>query len=580
MRLPYRLLGPPQYDTVEKNISARLLNGLLITGWITSIVMFVAFIFFPTNRAYNLSLISLVGGVTFSQWILLRQGFLRIAGWAYILMLWAVTTGSALRFGGLHSTYPSMFLVVLVLTSILFGPRPTLLLLIVNILTISAFWAFGPTYDEAYLMKNPENMSVVRYTVYTMTYILVTVVIFYTERTITTTLSTLREQNAALESQIAERERVQTQLSQSEARFRSMFDNAPLAIMMMEMDRSLRAANPRASQMFDITPQGSPLTFRSHRLHPEDDTKHGQLFQALAEGEVTTVQTESRLYQPDIDDIIWVRVTFSRVEESQDEAPYVLTIIEDISEARLATQQRLDLQLERERLAFLQDFVGKMTHDLKTPLSIIKTSTYLLRRKFTDAVVHTFSDRIDQQVVQQMEMIENILTVAQLDHLPELNRQPIDLNILLRNVVETQRPEIIRQNHTLKLDLDPGLPACLLDEDQLSRALTNLVNNAVKYTAANGAVTVRSQQIDNAHLQIIVADTGIGIPPEALPQIFERFYRAEATRQSHHGTGLGLAIVKEIVERHGGTIEVESKPGSGTTFTVVLPTNATLVPTV
>lgn len=567
-------LAPPTFTTLDQTIAARLLNRLLVVAWFLYVVMFVVFLFFPTNRGYNLGIIGLVGALNFGQWLILRRGGLRVAGGSYLLMLWVLAVWSALRFGGLHTVYPVLFLVVVVLASTLFGPRVTWIITSLNLATLGVLWAFGPTYTEALTRQDPENMGIARWTVYTTALILIAAIVTATQRAITTTLATLRARNTALEAEIAERERIQAQLRQSEARLQSMFDNAPFAIMMMNMDRTLRAANPRARQMFDITPPGTPPAFRTHRLHPDDDPKHQQLFHALAAGDATTVQTESRLLIPGQDALTWVRVTLSRVEANDTEGPYVLAILEDISEARLAAQQRLELQLERERLAFLQDFVGKMTHDLKTPLSVIKTSTYLLRRKSTDTLTQTYTDRIDQQVATQMEMIENILAVARLDHLPELNRQPTDLNTLLRNVVDTQRLEVMRQGHTLDLDLAPGLPPCLLDADEFARALTNLLSNAVKYTPAGGNVTLRTLQASPTQIRLCVVDNGIGIPPEALPHIFDRFYRADSARQAYHGTGLGLAIVREIIERHDGTVTVESQLHTGTTFIVHLPVHS------
>src|SRR5262249_39282958 len=125
---------------------------------------------------------------------------------------------------------------------------------------------------------------------------------------------------------------------------------------------------------------------------------------------------------------------------------------------------------------------------------------------------------------------------------------------------------------TLQLKLDTTIPAVLADEKELYRALLNLVENAVNYTQPGGSVTV-STTADGSRVIAHVSDTGIGIPPEELLHIFERFYRAEEARQIHReGTGLGLAMVKRIVEIHHGTIEVESRHGEGTTFNVYFPT--------
>jgi signal transduction histidine kinase len=146
----------------------------------------------------------------------------------------------------------------------------------------------------------------------------------------------------------------------------------------------------------------------------------------------------------------------------------------------------------------------------------------------------------------------------------------VDLNLLAEQVVTAHLP--LAEANGLKLLFEPDRRAVLVqgEQNQIARMITNLVSNAIRYTR-NGHVGVRLQR-SNGYACLLVEDSGIGIEPQDLPHLFERFYRGKNVRQTEtHGTGLGLAIVKEIVDLHEGRIEVESVPGSGAKFRVWLP---------
>ena len=134
----------------------------------------------------------------------------------------------------------------------------------------------------------------------------------------------------------------------------------------------------------------------------------------------------------------------------------------------------------------------------------------------------------------------------------------------------TMQPQAAKSDVELTLDLETDLPPIVCDRDRIIQALTNLISNAVKFTPPGGRIVISAHRRAE-HLVLQVSDTGLGIPKEDLPKIFDRFYRVQRPGQEIKGTGLGLAIVSRIVVAHGGRIEVESEPGQGTTFTVLLP---------
>jgi PAS domain S-box-containing protein len=240
----------------------------------------------------------------------------------------------------------------------------------------------------------------------------------------------------------------------------------------------------------------------------------------------------------------------------------------DITAIKELELRQRELELAREREAFLRDFLSTMSHDLQTPLSVMRTNLYLLQKnpeKNPERV-----EKIDKQIDKLSSMIADILTVARLEHLPDLERHPNSIANLLDNSINPLRDEAKAKN--IQLEITVPFPAATIEADatEFQRALSNLISNAIKYTPQGGKVIIASRQ-DKDRLLIEIADSGIGIDAEDLPHIFERFYRAKNAQRFEKGTGLGLAIVHRIVELHSGKISASSRIGEGSRFVISLP---------
>lgn len=233
-----------------------------------------------------------------------------------------------------------------------------------------------------------------------------------------------------------------------------------------------------------------------------------------------------------------------------------------------------DVTREQEIDRLKTDFVGSVSHELRTPLTSIKGFTKALRQdgSMSEAMRNQFLDIIDQETLRLEALIEDLLEISRLESGRfQLERHPVDVGGLIEATCETLEPTIEGSALNLKLDIASPLPAPIGDRTALHRVLINIIGNAVKFTPAGGSISVGAAAEGGGHLTITVADTGIGIPQTDLPHIFERFYRVHRPGTEIAGTGLGLAIVHEIVQRHGGTVGIESELGQGTKVTVKLP---------
>ncbi|GEM_PF-2199155 len=246
---------------------------------------------------------------------------------------------------------------------------------------------------------------------------------------------------------------------------------------------------------------------------------------------------------------------------------YVGQNIGSIIESKQAEQEHLDLELQLQKNEFLQEFIGHMTHDIKTPLSVIKNSTYLLKNVRDTSRQSEYIERIDYQLERLDRIVEDILTISRLDHVDQSSYITINLKGLIEHIANQLYPKVQRSKIDLQLELADNLPIFMGNESDLTRAFLNLVENAIHYSDKGGQVMVRAY-VDNDEIVCQIEDTGIGIAPDDLPYIFDRFYRADNARDFERGTGLGLAIVKRVFELHHGDIEVSSALDDGTTFTV------------
>jgi len=259
-----------------------------------------------------------------------------------------------------------------------------------------------------------------------------------------------------------------------------------------------------------------------------------------------------------------------------------ITIVEDVSE-RVATERELRTRIataeKARRLAenasrVKDEFLATLSHEIRTPLNAVLGWTRILRsRDFDKTTVERAVEVIDRNASAQLTLISDMLDMARIaTGKVRLDMADLDLSAVALSAIDVVRPAADAKSVKLVTALGPRVPIVLGDRDRLLQVIWNLLSNAVKFTDSGGRVIVTVNASADA-VRLSVSDTGQGIAPEFLSQVFERFKQGDASSARRHGgLGLGLALARELMELHGGTVEAESPgPGRGSTFTIQLP---------
>jgi len=219
-----------------------------------------------------------------------------------------------------------------------------------------------------------------------------------------------------------------------------------------------------------------------------------------------------------------------------------------------------------------RDLIADVAHELRTPLAGITGYVEAMLDGVMAAQPETMR-RLHREATRLQRLVDDLQELSRVEagQVP-LHPRRVNVRELVEAGASRLRPQFDEKGVALQIDAASGLPAILADSDRVAQVLTNLLGNALQYTPPGGRVEVHLRPLDGA-VVIAVRDTGIGIPPEHLPHVFDRFYRVDRSRaRASGGSGIGLTIVRHLVEAHGGTVRAESAgPGRGSTFTVTLP---------
>ncbi len=258
-----------------------------------------------------------------------------------------------------------------------------------------------------------------------------------------------------------------------------------------------------------------------------------------------------------------------------DKVEVVCLVITDLRERKKADLQAMELLFEKERTQLLANFMRDTSHDLRTPITIIINKLYKARRlRADDERIQTIIDA-ENYVFYLNSVLEQLQQMAILDSLREVSYELASINHVINEAVHDLEQKSSEKNISISTDLAPELPPIRFNPDNMYRAVSELIRNAIQFTQPGGQIHVRSAHLHDSRVLFEVIDNGKGIKTENLPRIFERFFKESVSRELSGGAGLGLPMVKRIIELHYGSIEVESTLGETTRFRVFLPTNST-----
>ncbi len=232
-----------------------------------------------------------------------------------------------------------------------------------------------------------------------------------------------------------------------------------------------------------------------------------------------------------------------------------------------------DLTRMRQVETTRKEFVSNVSHELRSPLASMKAVVETLENGALEdpATARDFVQRVHRDIDRMTAMVTELLELSRLESgQVQLQPQPLELWPLVEEVLAQFQTASQAKDISLQATLPEGLPQVMAEEEKLRQVLVNLLDNAIKFTPGPGSITISATKKGRL-VEVSVRDTGIGIPPEHLPHIFERFYKVDRARRDG-GAGLGLAIVKHIVQAHGGEVRVESQEGAGSTFYFTVPT--------
>ncbi len=356
--------------------------------------------------------------------------------------------------------------------------------------------------------------------------------------------------------------------------------SSPLGMSVLTFTGDIRVSNPALASLLSH-PWRSLVGQSLFEFLVEEDAK--RLENSLEEVSITGQrQTIDARIRVKAGEPRHVRISLAPAYVSEDAGGNLVALLEDVTPVKILEDERVKhLQELKEKNAQLKEldelksrFVSNVSHELRTPLAVIKLYATLARKGRPEKQAH-YLGTIEQETQRLETMVENILDLSRLDRqVLRVDPEWLVPEQIIEQVLEVYTETAQKRGIVLVNRLEGKLPRLWADKNHLIQMLTNLVDNAIKYSQPEGKVSVSAGEtlIESKRvLEIAVADTGLGIPEEEQTRIFERFFRGSNNTPSLTGTGLGLAIVQELMQRHGGQATVQSQVGKGSVFTLQFP---------
>jgi two-component system CheB/CheR fusion protein len=361
---------------------------------------------------------------------------------------------------------------------------------------------------------------------------------------------------------------------------RAIVETVPIPLVVLDEDLRIVSANPAFHEGFAL----SPLATEGVRLFDlaegawEVPALRASVQRSLA-GHARFRDVEIRRQFPEVGrkDLVLAGCPIP----SGSGGSKILLVIEDVTERRLLESSEKQARVEAERANRAKDlFLATLSHELRTPLSAILISAQVLKRKAAeDPQLQRATAAIERAVGNQAKLIDDLLDISRIvSGKLMLDLQAVDLTVVVHSAVDVARGAAEAKGLELEFSVHGSIGPIHGDSGRLQQVVANLLNNSIKFTPRGGKIVV-DLAASGGQAEITITDTGVGMNPEILPDLFERFIQAEGSMtRAHGGLGLGLAIVRHLVNVHGGEVRAESRgEGKGSTFRILLPVAVTAV---
>jgi len=373
---------------------------------------------------------------------------------------------------------------------------------------------------------------------------------------------------------ITERKQRERERQKAYDRMQLALKEATSVIFEVDLDTKEIVREGRFAEIFHQPPEAVPTweAFAERAIHPDDTARMQAFFEALTAGTLEDTVIDYRT-NPALGPVRWLRGEIHRIDPVDSKARKAIGIVRDVTQQKAYEQGLIEARREAEEMNRLKSaFLTNMSHEIRTPLTGIIGYAELLAEMDLEADASEFAEAINRSGHRLLETLTSLLDLSQLEAGSlHLFPQTLPLATRVAEITRSFHARARQKGVALQTDLPADALSLQTDPGAVERILNNLVSNALKFTAAGGTVTVAVTPLAEG-AQIAVADTGVGIDPAFLPDIFTPFKQESAgLGRAFEGNGLGLAITKQLVELLGGTITVDSAKGQGTTFTVTLP---------
>jgi len=387
----------------------------------------------------------------------------------------------------------------------------------------------------------------------------------------------VRERTAALQAEVREREMAETALRESEQRFRNILNHVPIGVIYTDLRGNVKQTNPRFCELVGYSADELMKMSLSDYTHPDDLNQDIELMGKLVRGDIPMFRRHKR-YIAKNGPTVWVQATVSLLRYADGKPRSIVGVVEDIAEhLRLEEAERAREAAEASNRA-KSEFLSRMSHELRTPLNAMLGFAQLLEldaRHPLDSEQKPWVSQIQQAGWHLLEMINDVLDLSRIESGNlRLQTETLDLDELLRTTLTLVEVEASKRDIRITTDLTAGATRVLGDATRVKQILTNLLSNAVKYNADGGRVHVASYESGTDTIEIAVTDTGLGLTPEQLGELFQPFNRLGRERSVQEGTGIGLVISQRLAELMGGSLRAHSVAGQGSSFILSLPSSS------